>query len=68
MEEYDYQWLLENLIHLRMAKSAIPIFWTSDEDPKDITDLKNRLDDIKNSIENLERFIYHKLMPSVEKK
>lgn len=58
MEEYNYEWLHDNLLHVRMSKSVFPTFWTSDEDPKEITDLKEKLYDIKNSMEKLESQIY----------
>ena len=57
MEEYDYKWLLEILIGVRMAGKIFPTFWTSEEDPKEITELKNKLYKMSASIEYLEHQI-----------
>lgn len=61
MEEYGYKWLLENLISVQMAKKAIPTFSTDDEDPKEITKLKNKLYKSKSDLELLEHEIYKML-------
>lgn len=65
LEEYDYQWLLEILVEVRMAKKVIPTFWTSDNDPKEITELKNKLYKMNSELEFLEHYIYG-MMKNVE--
>jgi len=56
-EEYDYQWLFEILVQVRMAKKVIPVFRIGDDDPEKIKELKNKLCRSEADLEYLECFL-----------